>query len=242
MRVGSGSDVGRVRKANEDAYWHGGRLFMVADGMGGHAAGEVASRVATETIRSWRFPDATAPEEADRLAVKEALLAANRAVYDLALREPRFRGMGTTLTLALLAPSRATLGHVGDSRAYLIRDGRLLRLTEDHSLVAELVRSGSLSEEEASAHPLRNLLTRALGTAREVEVDVETIPLREGDGLLLCTDGLCGVLSEEELLRVVSEASDPQTAVARLLDAANAAGGPDNITAILVWPEVGRRA
>lgn len=242
MRVGSGSDVGRVRKSNEDAFWHSGRLFIVADGMGGHAAGEIASRIATETIRSWRFPDETAPAEADRSAVREALLAANQAVYEQAVRDPACRGMGTTVTLALLSSSRATLGHVGDSRAYLIRDGRLVRLTEDHSVVAELVRTGGLTEEEASAHPFRNLLTRALGTAREVEVDVETVPLQAGDGLLLCTDGLSGVLSESELLRLVSEAQDPQTAVGRMLDAANAAGGPDNITAILVWPEVDESA
>lgn len=242
MRVGSGSDVGRVRKSNEDAYWYGGRLFVVADGMGGHAAGEIASRIATETLRAWRFPDEPAPEEADRSAVREALLAANQAVYDQAVRDPRYRGMGTTVTLALLSGARATLGHVGDSRAYLIRDRQIVQLTEDHSVVAELVRRGGLSWEEASSHPLRNLLTRALGTSREVEVDVETVPLRAGDGLLLCTDGLTGVLSEEELLRVVLEAPDPQSAVSRLLAAANAAGGPDNITAILVWPEVDESA
>lgn len=242
MRVGSGSDVGRVRKSNEDAFWHDGRLFIVADGMGGHAAGEIASRIATETIRSWRFPDETAPEEVDRSAVREALLAANQAVYEKAQKDPACRGMGTTLTLALLSSSRATLGHVGDSRAYLIRDGRLIQLTEDHSVVAELIRSGGLTEEEASAHPFRNLLTRALGTARDVEVDVETVRLEAGDGLLLCTDGLSGVLSDGELLRLASEAADPQSAVVRLLEAANAAGGPDNITAILIWPEVGERA
>lgn len=236
MRVGGASDTGRVRKANEDAYWFDDRLLIVADGMGGHAAGEVAASVALNAARA--AIDAAEPgtEPAEEI-VRRAVTAANLEVYQRACQEPRLHGMGTTLTLAWIAGGRAVVGHVGDSRAYHLTKDGLVQLTQDHSVVAELVRSGGLRASEAHAHPYRNLLTRALGAAPAVEADVSSVRLEPGEALLLCTDGLTAVVQDDEIYRTLLDADDPGRCAQRLIELANARGGPDNVTAIVAWME-----
>ncbi len=236
MRVGGASDVGRVRKVNEDAYWFDDHLLIVADGMGGHVVGEVAAKVALETVKnrvgSLRL-EAGAPLDE---IVRRALRDANKQVYDRAIRDG-LHGMGTTLTMALVEDGLAVVGHVGDSRAYHVRDGRLVQVTEDHSVAAELVRSGGITESEAYTHPYRNLLTRALGTAQDVQADVYRLDLSPGEALLLCTDGLTNVLTDEEICQALEQFHDPDECVGRLIDMVNDRGGPDNITVILAVME-----
>lgn len=236
MQAGYGSHVGQVRETNEDAVLCSERLFVVADGMGGYAAGEIASRLAVETVSGWRFPPETAPFQTVRDEVVRAVHAANQEVYDRGQRDGALKGMGTTLSVALLVGSVAVVAHVGDSRVYAVQENKLLQVTHDHSVVGELVRSGGISEVQARQHPYRNMLTRALGTARHVDVDVERVQLRRGDGLLLCTDGLTGLLADDEIASVIAEHRDPQTAVDVLILMANERGGPDNISAVLAFP------
>jgi len=236
MRVGAATDTGRVRKVNEDAYWYDDRLLIVADGMGGHAAGEVAANVALNAARQ-----AIAALEPRVLPVEEmvrqAVAAANLEVYERSLRVPGLQGMGTTLTLVWIAGDRAVVGHVGDSRAYLVTKSGMVQLTQDHSVVAELVRSGGLQASEARLHPYRNVLTRALGAAPQVEADVNSVRVEPGEALLLCTDGLTAVLQDEEIHKTLVEMDDPTRCAQRLVDLANARGGPDNITAVVALME-----
>jgi len=236
MRVGGASDVGRVRKVNEDAFWFDDRLLIVADGMGGHVAGEVAAAVALETVKEAigsLHLEAGAPVEEH---VRHAVSAANRRVFEKA-RQEGLDGMGTTLTIAVVVDRVAYLGHVGDSRAYHIQNERLVQITEDHSVVAELVKAGGISAAEAHTHPYRNLLTRALGTTPDVEADLYRVSLNPGEGLLLCTDGLTAVLTDEEIYRVLEQCRDPDAGARRLIELANARGGPDNITAVVALVE-----
>lgn len=221
------TDVGRQRHANEDAYLLDPPLFAVADGMGGARAGEVAARLAAGAL-----------EEASRSVEDVAALIdeANRRIWERSLADPRTAGMGTTVTAALVdgAAGRVTIGHVGDSRAYLLRDGELEQLTSDHSLVAELVEGGVLTPEEAERHPQRSAITRALGTEPTVEVDVFTIDGRSGDLFLLCSDGLSSMVDDETVATVIRDAEgDPAQAAEALVAAANARGGQDNITVVL---------
>ena len=222
------SDTGRQRRENEDSALARAPVFVVADGMGGARAGEVASRIAIESFQR-SLPDSGDPEAqlADR--VREA----NRAIYDRAVNEPELQGMGTTLTAAYLDEAAVAIAHVGDSRAYLFRDGELRRLTQDHSLVDELVRHGKLTEEQAAEHPQRSIITRALGIERDVEVDTWSYPVRAGDVLLLCSDGLTSMISEERVVDILGEADSLEHAADRLIEEANEAGGRDNITVVL---------
>lgn len=237
MRFGAASDRGRSRIRNEDSYWCSPPWFVVADGMGGHIGGDLASRLAVEAVmgvaRSQPAPsgsgDAGAAEEAVRLAMK----AANRAVWEKG-RASGGRGMGTTLTTVLILPERAVIGHVGDSRAYLFRRRSLSLLTVDHSVAGELVRSGTLTRAEAERHPHRHVLTRAVGLAPDVEHDLIETDWRPDDAMLLCSDGLSAVLGDAEIAAALGGAADPQAAVERLIAQANDRGGPDNITAVLV--------
>jgi serine/threonine protein phosphatase PrpC len=235
LRVGARSDVGRVREGNEDSYMVDEPLYAVADGMGGHQGGEVASKLALEILGRLTLEDSgdTAPNLAD--AVREA----NRAVLDKASTDPGLHGMGTTLTALVAGGNRVFLAHVGDSRAYLLRDGRMEQLTEDHTVVEGLVQEGRLTRQEAEIHPQRSILTRALGVDGDVEVDERSQEVREGDRILLCSDGLTGMVPEQEIERVLAELEDPQRAADVLVDAANDAGGQDNITAVVldVLPE-----
>lgn len=230
MRFATGfrTDVGRGRPENEDNFLvdpeHG--LYAVADGMGGHRAGEVASAVALETLKD-------AYLGGQRL--DEAVAAANAVVFARGADDASLRGMGTTLTaIALQGASTAVLGHVGDSRAYLMRDGAVTQVTDDHSLVEQLVREGRLTPEEAQNHPQRAIITRALGVDSEVQVDTYRIDLRPGDRLLICSDGLTNMLSDDTIASALRRHADPQQAADTLVDMANQAGGDDNITVVVL--------
>jgi protein phosphatase len=221
LRIGARTDVGRVRAGNEDSLLvsDDGRLIVVADGMGGHQGGEVASATAVATLR--------AEIEAGR-SVEDAVVAANRAVLERADGDPTLRGMGTTVTGGIVEGSSLRIAHVGDSRAYLLRDGALRQVTVDHSVVAELIAAGELTEEEALVDRRRSMITRALGIERDVVVD-----LRAGDRLLLCSDGLTTMLRDPAIHGILTDTTDPDAAAVALVDAANAAGGADNITVIV---------
>lgn len=221
------TDTGRRRQANEDAYFVDGPLFAVADGMGGAQAGDVAARIATEALVGVRDSD-TGPEQ----LLERVITEANRRIHDLAERERRYRGMGTTMTVALVQGSEVVVGHVGDSRAYRLRDGELVRLTLDHSLVGEMVRRGAITEADAEVHPQRSIITRALGSEPAVEVDVHTHPARRGDIYLICSDGLTGMITEPEIAAALSREPTLDAAVAQLIARANANGGVDNITIV----------
>ncbi|HEY8638126.1 MAG TPA: Stp1/IreP family PP2C-type Ser/Thr phosphatase [Solirubrobacteraceae bacterium] len=222
------TDTGRQRRHNEDSVFARPPLFVVADGMGGAQAGEVASRLAVAQFAEG-LPDGPGPEEA-RLA--ERVTEANAAIHKVSREDAKRAGMGTTLTAAYVGADGVAIAHVGDSRAYLLRDSRLERLTDDHSLVEELVRKGQLSPEEADDHPQRSIITRALGPEPDVEVDRRTTPARDGDVFVLCSDGLTSMVSESEVAAILARASDLRGAVRALIAAANDAGGRDNITVI----------
>ena len=222
------TDVGRQRTANEDSLFVRPPLFAVADGMGGAKAGEVASAVAVEAVEA--APDSGEPAEAQ---LAEIVRDANRRIYDLAVADESRRGMGTTLTLAKVHDGEVSLAHVGDSRAYRLRDGELEQLTRDHSLVAELERSGQITAEAAEHHPQRSIITRALGPEPDVEVDTYTLSGREGDVFLICSDGLTSMVSDSEVASVVRSAGSLDEAADALVLAANQSGGKDNITVIL---------
>jgi serine/threonine protein phosphatase PrpC len=228
-RVASLTDTGKRRLRNEDAYVCDPPLFAIADGMGGAQAGELASQLAAAAI--------TERERGvqGEGAVTELVQAANARVYRRALEDPAAAGMGTTVTVAVVdaEASTVTIGHVGDSRAYRIRDDTLEQLTADHSLVAELVRTGRLTPEQAAEHPHRSVITRAVGTEPSVDVDTFTLQAVAGDLYLLCSDGLTDMVDDAEILALAGAAAREPEAVARLLvDAANTAGGSDNITVV----------
>jgi PPM family protein phosphatase len=227
------SDQGQVRKRNEDALLAGEAVFAVADGMGGHLAGDVAAETALEPISAL---DGKVYQDASnaQAALLDAVLAANMAVVRRAASDPGLRGMGTTLTASLVEGRRLHVGHVGDSRAYLFRDGRMTQLTRDHTLVAKLIEEGRIQPEEAATHPHRSIITRAIGVDVDLDVDTLTIELHDGDRVLLCSDGLTGPVSDEEIEDVVTEADDLDAAAAHLVEMANDAGGPDNITVVLL--------
>jgi len=225
------SDTGRVRDHNEDRAFAAAHLVAVADGMGGALAGEVASQMAVEAIEAVRPP-------ADPQTIKMALENANRAIRRMAAQDPSKAGMGTTMTAATLDGDGVSIVHVGDSRAYLWRGAELSRLTDDHSVVAELVRRGSLSPEEAENHPHRNVITRALGAEPDVKVDTYAHALQDGDVLLLCSDGLYTEVTDADIAQVLTEASDLAAAADTLVDRANDNGGSDNVTVVLA--RVGR--
>ena len=222
------SDTGRRRRRNEDNYVVASPLFAVADGMGGAQAGEVASRLAASALESGDSDGLDGLERIDAL-IQEA----NRRIYDRASTDPSASGMGTTMTVALVEGMTVVIGHVGDSRAYLVRDERMEQLTDDHSLVNELQKSGKLSAEEAQAHPQRSVITRAVGTDPDVDVDGFTIEAEEGDVVLICSDGLTDMVEDQEILELVHENRDDlDKAVKALVAAANRGGGEDNITAV----------
>lgn len=232
MRLGESAgktDAGRVRRRNEDSLVVEPPMFAVADGMGGAQAGEVASRLAAAAFREYHDADELEPQERVQAIIQEA----NRRIYERARSDAGASGMGTTVTAALVSAGEVVLGHVGDSRAYRIHGGRLEQLTEDHSLVADLVRSGRLTPEEAGGHPQRSVITRALGT--DPEVDVDTLVLRPdaGDLFLLCSDGLPTMVADDEILRTIERAATLEEAARDLVRAANSGGGEDNVTVIL---------
>jgi PPM family protein phosphatase len=222
------TDVGRQRQSNEDSYFEGPPLFAVADGMGGARAGEVASRIAVEA-----FGDSREPAGDPEAQLVEIARTANRRIYELARSDDAYAGMGTTLTAVIVGGREVTVGHVGDSRLYRLREGALERLTTDHSLVEEYVRAGRLAPEEAESHPQKSIITRALGVEADVDVDTLTCDAREGDVFLICSDGLTGMVSEDDVAHVLRERESLEQAARDLVDAANQAGGRDNITVVL---------
>ena len=227
MRIGQvagASDPGRKRRRNEDAYVIDPPLFAVADGMGGAQAGEIASKLAASAVRG-----------GDPGRLEELIQEANRRVHQRSVEDAAASGMGTTLTVAEIVGERVSIGHVGDSRAYLVRDGSLEQLTQDHSLVAELVRSGKLTPEEAEQHPQRSVITRALGTDPDVDVDTFAVEPQPGDLFLLCSDGLTSMVDDETIERLVDEKrGDLDGLVKALIRAANKGGGEDNITVVAI--------
>jgi protein phosphatase len=226
--VGVITDTGRKRRRNEDAYVCEPPLFAIADGMGGAQAGEVASRLAAAALK-----ESGAKTLGGEERISDLIQEANRRVYDRSSTDPNTSGMGTTITVALVENGNVAFGHVGDSRAYLIRDGRMEQVTEDHSLVNELMKSGKLSREEAETHPQRSVITRALGTDPDVDADTFTIEAKSGDVFLLCSDGLTDMVGEREILELVElNREDIDAALKSLVKAANRSGGEDNITVV----------
>ena len=240
MRISAhaATDVGRVREGNEDSLFAGKAVFAVADGMGGHQAGEVASEAALRPIGALdgrEFPAAETAQE----ALVDAVVDANRTVVDQALADPSLRGMGTTLTAVLVRDNHLHIAHVGDSRAYLLRGARdMTQLTTDHTLVEQLIREGRLARSEAAVHPQRSVITRAIGVDHHVKVDsLPPLQLQPGDQVLLCSDGLTGPVDDHTIAEILVTTTDGDAACAALIDAANAAGGPDNITVVLLRVE-----
>ena len=222
------TDPGLTRSGNEDGLLLEPPLYAVADGMGGHRAGEIASRVALAALLD------NAPREADAKALARAVRTANRAVIESAGKSKGRTGMGTTLTAAMVDGTHILVAHVGDSRAYLLHDGQLTQITEDHSMVADLVRQGTITEEDARFHPQRSVITRALGSDPDMVADVFDVTASPGDRLLLASDGLTGMLPDDFIADLLDTQRSPDEAASKLVEAANRAGGYDNITVVIV--------
>ena len=241
MNMGVSTDRGKVRKNNQDAYFIPDKLniplFIIADGMGGHKAGEVASSMVVKLVKNF-----FTSEEEELLknnidiseTIKTSIEKANMEIYKKSIKSEEFHGMGTTITMAYFSEDKLYIGHIGDSRAYLLREDKLVQLTEDHSLVAELVRAGSISEEEAECHPQKNIITRAIGTNKEVDIDVIVESTNKNDILLLCTDGLTNMICDEEIKKFLMENVDLQKTCDNLVERANKLGGIDNVTVMAI--------
>jgi serine/threonine protein phosphatase PrpC len=235
LREAARSDVGLRRAANEDCFAVAPELglYLVADGMGGHSGGQMASRLAAQTaVTTLEALEGATATPTDKL--RYAVAAANREIFSTAQQKPELAGMGTTLVAVLARGERIALAHVGDSRAYLVRGGRIRQLTDDHSLVAELVRRREISPRAAREHPHRHVLTRALGVRRHVEPDLAELTPAEDDVFVLCSDGLTTHVGDDEIMKLVGEAGDLEVGCDRLIGLANSRGGEDNITVVLV--------
>jgi len=222
------TDVGRQRHTNEDSFYAEAPVFAVADGMGGAQAGEVASAMAVE-----EFSNGHDGSKSPETQLADVARAANRRIWEMSQNDQQRAGMGTTLTAVMVGETDVSVGHVGDSRLYLLRDGSLERLTRDHSLVEEFVRQGRLTPEQAERHPQRSVITRALGPESDVEVDTFTVPARDGDIYVLCSDGLSGMVRDGEMAAIIGSGRPLEQVARELVDAANENGGRDNITVIL---------
>lgn len=235
VRYAAKTDIGKLREINEDTFLVEDKIFAVADGMGGHRAGEVASSMAIDILkkRAGEFEEGDTPQRIQKM-LKEALDEVNDAIVKKGETQGDYLGMGTTLTAFHISERRIFLVHIGDSRAYLIRNGKITQLTQDHTLVADMVGKGEISEEEARIHPLKNILVRALGTDIKAEVDLLSEEVQPGDRILLCSDGLSSMLRDEEILSIVNESESLENACQRLIDTANTNGGEDNTTVVLV--------
>lgn len=239
MKSFATTDIGRVRKINEDAYYNDPEnmgLYIVADGMGGHQAGEVASALAVETLSNFllgHLKESSSSLTDIEDLLRDAIKKTNQTVYDLATSKTSYNGMGTTVVVCIVRNGWVSIGHIGDSRAYVVRKGSLRQLTTDHSLVQELLSKGRITEAEAADHPRKNILTRALGTDPAVEADLMAFQLQEGDVLMLCTDGITNHVETSELLHLLSEHS-PERASSELIKLANSRGGFDNMTVLIL--------
>lgn len=236
--AGSLTDVGRVREINQDclATDPARGLYVVADGMGGHLAGEKASLCAVETISNMLTCEAIdqAPDGDLAKVIQDAIQEANRVIVHASLQDASMRGMGTTAVVAVTCQESVYLGHIGDSRAYLLTQDAIAQITEDHSVVAQLLRARAITPQEAQRHPYRNVITKCLGMQMEIEADTLVVAWNPGDRLLLCSDGLSGLVADEEMLAIANEVEDPQVACERLVALANERGGQDNISVILL--------
>ena len=230
IRYAVQSDVGLCRSGNEDSAYAGARLLAVADGMGGHAAGEVASAAVIDALRPL---DSQIPAGELLDALDDAVRRARSTLREMASSDPALQGMGTTLTALLWSGSQLALVHIGDSRAYLVRDGEVFQITHDHTLVQTLLDDGKITEDEISSHPQRSLVLRALVAGRHYEADLQLRDARAGDRYLLCSDGLSAVVPAEAITSVLTTIADPDEAVTKLISLANEGGGPDNITCIV---------
>lgn len=230
---GSRTDIGSLREQNEDSLVVSPPLFVVADGMGGHEAGEVASEIAVETIQE------VAPEHPDAQELGKAVEVANRAIIDASLAGKGRPGMGTTCTAVMLEESKLVIAQVGDSRAYLMHGGDLTQLTRDHSLMANMIEAGQITPEEARYHPNRSVITRALGNDLTTTPDLYEINVEAGDRLLVCSDGLTSMVEDDEIADILARQSDPQKCADALVEAAINAGGADNVTVIVADVEGG---
>lgn len=228
MEVGAKTDKGKVREQNEDTFGYRETLFVIADGMGGHKAGEVASAIAVETVLASEVG-------ADPVVnLQKAVLNANAAILEEMAKNVDYSGMGTTVAILLLNNDKAFVSHVGDSRIYQLIGENLFQLTDDHSFVAELIKNGTITEEEAKIHPQRNVLTRALGTQGHLEFEVNSFPIHPGDKFLLCSDGLTSIVAEKNIKEILMSKKEPQIIADQLVEQANNNGGTDNITVIVI--------
>lgn len=238
IHVGAGTDVGRIRQGNEDNFFAEADerrgVFVVADGMGGHAAGEVASEMAVQIVARHLLTLASTQDDGAADLVSKSLQEANRAIYERMLSETDKQGMGTTASVMVLSDSGYLIGQIGDSRVYLLRDGALIQITKDHSYVQEQVDAGLLTPEQARYHPYSNVITRCVGASDEVEADIYTGHARVGDVFLLCSDGLTGMVDDRRLQQLLLARSGPGRIVDSLIAEANGRGGLDNITAIVI--------
>lgn len=241
MDIGFRTDIGNYRETNQDAYFVSDKqeipLFIISDGMGGHKAGEVASKMAIDIIKEEIFDEVDAEKiEENKLInlIKKAIETANIEIFNTSKRKEEYSGMGTTVTMAYVLKNKVFIGQIGDSRAYLFRGDKLIQLTEDHSLVAELLKKGSITKEEAERHPQKNIITRAVGTENTIDIDVVVEELYREDIILLCTDGLTNMVEDNQIKRILLKEKDVQTTCNELVDLANKNGGFDNITVIAV--------
>ncbi|MSS43864.1 Stp1/IreP family PP2C-type Ser/Thr phosphatase [Anaerosalibacter bizertensis] len=241
MFIGVSTDKGKVRKNNQDSYFVSEDtelpLFIVADGMGGHKAGEVASNMAVEIVKDF-FIEKKEEFKKNKVDISKFIRSvvekANTIIYKKSIENDEFHGMGTTITMAYISEDKLYIGHVGDSRAYLLRNNKFIQITEDHSLVAEMVKKGSISEEEAECHPQRNIITRAIGTDEEVITDIIVEDIYKDDILLLCTDGLTNMMNDDEIKEILINKIDLQKNCNSLVKKANRLGGIDNVTVIAI--------
>lgn len=230
MKIYGITDKGMVRKSNQDCFYisEQGSWCVIADGMGGHNGGETASTMAVRIIGDVMAQ----PNDDAEDALRTAIVAANNAVYKKSTEKSELDGMGTTVVLLKMDGNIAYIGHVGDSRAYYINGEKIIQLTKDHSIVQKLIDSGTITQNQAKNHPQKNLITRAVGTERFVEIDVNRVICTAGDYILLCTDGLSSMVDDKDIFKIIME--NPDAAVKNLVDAANSAGGRDNVTAVLI--------
>lgn len=241
MRFAVKSDRGMVREINEDSYniiagYSGIPVtFIIADGMGGHNSGEIASKMAVDFISNYilQFPEILSNEDNIPSAINEIMKKANREVYEHSKQQESYYGMGTTLIAAVVFNKKLFIGHIGDSRVYLIREGTIKRMTIDHSLIEELMQNGTLTKEEAENHPKKNIITRALGCSEEIQVDTYSCRMNDNDIYMLCTDGLTNMLNEDEIKEIIESAETPELACEELINQANERGGNDNTTVMI---------
>lgn len=238
MRIKCKTDKGMVRESNQDYILTlKGKnyvLLITADGMGGHKAGEIASKIASISIRDFIFKNFSVYNDTEEL-IRDAIISSNKIVFNKSIEDNSLNGMGTTITCCLIKGNKLYLGHVGDSRAYIVNEKGIIKITQDHSFVQELIDNGSITENEALRHPQRNLITRAIGTDKHVVVDTKIENLMDNDLIILCTDGLTTYVSSEEIFEIVKEKKED--AVYELIDLANSRGGSDNISVIIARKE-----